>query len=332
MDELSISLIISIQLDEIDAAVQRSKGKNPEGKPADADIALATYREELLKNQVIIDDRRMGRSINEAVLTDGNIITTVELQEQGAIRDRELACRVGGIEAPNLTGSSALNNEEVSHGLNLDLTTENSSVAGSYDDLESTDGGSSSKIFTTAQKQQETKVQCVACQEYKPKIATMAVRCTHVYCRDCILALFEASITDESLFPPRCCRQLLTLASVATFLTPTLIGRFEARAVELKLPDRMYCIQPTCSAFIPPETIAGDIAVCPECSQTMCTICKNASHEGDCPEDTVLQTVLSTATANRWQRCYACKRLVELTVGCNHMTYVGCLISLAFSV
>jgi hypothetical protein len=33
--------------------------------------------------------------------------------------------------------------------------------------------------------------------------------------------------------------------------------------------------------------------------------------------------VLQTADENGWQRCYSCRRLVELDLGCNHITFVS---------
>ncbi|PVH71728.1 hypothetical protein DL98DRAFT_387736, partial [Cadophora sp. DSE1049] len=32
------------------------------------------------------------------------------------------------------------------------------------------------------------------------------------------------------------------------------------------------------------------------------------------------QQVLQAADENGWQRCYSCRRLVELDIGCNHIT------------
>lgn len=53
-----------------------------------------------------------------------------------------------------------------------------------------------------------------------------------------------------------------------------------------------------------------------------CVICKANAHTGDCPKDTALQLLFNVADHNDWQRCHACRRLVELDIGCNHMTYV----------
>jgi hypothetical protein len=50
-------------------------------------------------------------------------------------------------------------------------------------------------------------------------------------------------------------------------------------------------------------------------------VCK-ANHTGDCPEDVGLQQVLDAAQEYGWQRCYNCRRVVELDIGCNHITSV----------
>lgn len=50
--------------------------------------------------------------------------------------------------------------------------------------------------------------------------------------------------------------------------------------------------------------------------------CKGASHHGDCPNDESLHQVLQLAGQQLWQRCQNCRAMIELNVGCNHITYV----------
>lgn len=330
MDELSVLLVLSLQLEDVDELVRGSKGKNPVGRPSDADTALTAYRDELLRNKMIMEDRRMGRSISDAVQRDGSTIAAVMVEEQNAAQDREVACRLGGVRVPKQITWNWFPEIEVDEEVLRRFSTINCS-----EDLEDSDEevtrASSSKLVPSRDKGQWSpfQKQCVACQEKKHKFDTTEVPCTHTYCRGCISDLFEAAMTDESLFPPRCCRQEITLESVTTFLSAALLQRFRSKAVELKTPNRTYCVWPTCSTFIPTEMIAGDTATCPACEQKTCTICKTASHEGDCPNDTALQSLLTTAAANGWQRCYACNRMVELELGCNHMTYVSRITSLS---
>lgn len=129
-------------------------------------------------------------------------------------------------------------------------------------------------------------------------------------------------MTDESLFPPRCCRQQIPMAYVRIFLNSELVQAFEKKKIEFETPNRTYCYLPTCSAFINTQNISGERAACLECGSMTCTMCKGAAHTGDCLNDASLQQVLDTARENGWQRCYSCWRLVELDHGCNHMTLV----------
>jgi hypothetical protein len=107
---------------------------------------------------------------------------------------------------------------------------------------------------------------------------TARVPCDHEYCRDCLRDLFQASMTDDSLFPPRCCRQLITASGVRIFLTTDLIKQYEQKKVELETPDRTYCSNPLCSAFIHPKDITNEQASCPDCGAIACTLCKASSH------------------------------------------------------
>ena len=171
------------------------------------------------------------------------------------------------------------------------------------------------------------KKPCASCNEHIPYFDAVYAPCGHDYCKICVKRLFTMAIRDESLFPPRCCRQPVPLAAADVFLTSEFVRIFQEKFVEFTTPNRTYCAWPTCAVFIPPKNINGDIGVCPSCGFWACTICKGRSHEGqDCPQDTALKSLMETARQAGWQRCYRCRRLVELAHGCNHMTYVSSLI------
>lgn len=86
--------------------------------------------------------------------------------------------------------------------------------------------------------------------------------CDHAYCLGCLRDLFKASMQDESLMPPRCCRQVIPLALAK--LKPTEIEDFNAKLLEYSTADRLYCSQPTCSTFIPPTFILNNVGTCPK--------------------------------------------------------------------
>lgn len=163
-------------------------------------------------------------------------------------------------------------------------------------------------------------VNCVACDETYPSNHVVPAPCDHAYCAGCLRTLFERSMNDEELFPPRCCRQNISWRRARPLLGPELAQRFDARAEELSTADRTYCHDPACATFIPPGSIHGDSGRCPQCTNETCRICKGERHAGDCPEDRGVQEVLVLAQQEGWRRCDNCHRMVELRAGCNHIT------------
>ena len=163
---------------------------------------------------------------------------------------------------------------------------------------------------------------CTACDSKKSLFDVFRAPCGHDYCKECLSTLFQLATTDETLFPPRCCRQEIPLQLVKLYLSSTLFRTFEKKSIEFKSSNRTYCCQPTCSSFISSDNVSGERATCTACGAHTCTICKNNTHHGDCPQDAAIQQTLETGREQGWQRCYHCRRLVELDMGCNHITYV----------
>ena len=165
---------------------------------------------------------------------------------------------------------------------------------------------------------------CIACRENKDFSDVARMPCEHEYCRECLISLFQASMEDESLFPPRCDGQPIPLDQFRSFLPVDLVKKFEEKSVELSTKNRVYCHDPRCSTFMPWPASAdrtdGGWLTCPRCEKTTCTTCKATAHTGDCPDDKAVQQILDTAGNEQWQRCYECHRFVELEQGCNHMT------------
>lgn len=162
---------------------------------------------------------------------------------------------------------------------------------------------------------------CVCCND-EEQCPTMliGVPCGDLYCINCLRDLFVHASKDESLFPPRCCREPIALDVVRPFMSAEELSRFERASIEFSTSDRIYCAQCTCGTFILPIHVIAGSATCQECHHTTCAICKQPGHEGDCPEDTTIQETLALAASNEWRRCSNCKRMVELNLGCNHIT------------
>ena len=137
------------------------------------------------------------------------------------------------------------------------------------------------------------------------------------------MEMFEAATVDESRYPPICCDEIsLEPENVRLFLTSELIKKYLEKKIEWETKDRTYCSHKDCRKFIGLGHIFADLAVCPTCDHKTCTLCKKASHDADCPKDNELHQALELVKENGWRRCEFCGRILELKVGCNHITLV----------
>ncbi|TKA66135.1 hypothetical protein B0A49_07074 [Cryomyces minteri] len=295
LDEQTAALALQLQLEDVDALLQLSQENPHEGEVSDADVALQLYKQELEDSIRRISDRSTAR------LTEGG---PTAAHDEGNPR-------LDAILAPELAEQEIAEPRETCEDQSLpgDAGTEPSL---SPTDPEANEENTASEVSAPHH--------CVVCQEGKEAIHV--VPCQHEYCLECLEELFRISMTDESLFPPRCCRQPIPLHTVAAFLPAHLVPIFETKKVEFGTVNRTYCSSPACSAFIHAQAIDGDVAKCQACSTTTCVICKAAAHSGDCPNDEALQQLLETATTAGWQRCQSCRRFVELNHGCNHITCI----------
>ncbi|KAH7068557.1 hypothetical protein FB567DRAFT_565247 [Paraphoma chrysanthemicola] len=168
---------------------------------------------------------------------------------------------------------------------------------------------------------------CSSCLDQHAKRDMLELSCSdesnterHAYCRECLVRLFESSVTDPSHFPPRCCSKIIPFFKCIQFLPAPLFARFIARREELGTPNRTYCSNNQCSKWVRPANIEANVATCAECSQKTCTTCKAKQHEGLCQEDKDVKELMSVARQKRWQMCPSCKEMVELERGCYHIT------------
>ncbi|KAL6816131.1 hypothetical protein V8C40DRAFT_254541 [Trichoderma camerunense] len=306
IDQATFNLIMELQLQD---------ARHHQVEQSDAELALQVYYSELESLAVTSSDRAIARSIAHAALNDGDLIRNHLEEEQQAVLDREYAIN-GHPSAP--VPSIATPDTVIEDGMIKKLATLYNGV---IDDPYSTVGEPSSRQTTRAGTSATTKGRCLACMEDVPFSETVQCPCSHQYCRACIAKLFRAAMSDESLFPPRCCGQSIPLGMNQIFLPEELVREYREKELEYSTPDRMYCHRPSCSAFIPQQSIRGDTAVCTKCLKKTCTHCKGKSHKKDhCPEDAATLDLLRIAKENGWQRCYKCRTLVDLRTGCNHIS------------
>jgi hypothetical protein len=165
---------------------------------------------------------------------------------------------------------------------------------------------------------------CVACGDTIYSRYYVKALCNHFYDVQCITELIQHAITDESLYPPRCCKLPLRTHLFVALIPPDVREAFEKKSVEFSTPtkDRRYCPQPTCSSFLGSADTLSRRVTCPSCNTVACTHCRKAAHHTQqvCEPDDDTVVVSALMKENRWQRCPECRAVVELTIGCNHIT------------
>lgn len=152
--------------------------------------------------------------------------------------------------------------------------------------------------------------------------------------------------------PPACPRigcttKQLTVEGSKAFVPPPLLEIMAQRIRERQIPqgDRIYCPYPKCSALMSLSKVQGscsskynhggrtckDAALrkCVRCGGSLCIRCKVPWHERmSCREyqwryphggreDAGLQKL---AKQRLWRQCGRCKHMIELSMGCPHVT------------
>ena len=321
MDEETVGLIISLQVEDLRSLVARRKGKSAVGSPCtDEELAVDLQTKELESRQTTLADFCMARSISRAVQDDGATIAILTAEERRSIQDHEMACRLSGQSPRTVRRIPDYRVDDVLlsklGSLNVCQAEDVESCYGeSVVSFGETEAGESSS-WAAGRKTSRTRAQheCVACTELRE---TIQMPCQHQYCTRCVIRLISDATVDESLFPPRCCGQTIPLSLVRPYISGDLTVRIEQKAIEFNAPYRTYCT--SCGSFIKLYDTEGNRGHCPACNQDTCVLCKRRFHNGDCPKDTALEDVLRIADEAGWQRCLGCHTMVERREGCNHM-------------
>jgi hypothetical protein len=307
---------LTLQLEEVGIFDKRSKGKHPVGCPPDSKVAFDSFQAEVAAHLDFLRDLKLAHSMAHAIDTDAQAIAELLGPDKQLEEDRRLAVRLHSEEP---TGETIV---DVPWTSPADIMAHITPPLDLSDD-ESEAGPS----MTYAQRQAKAfgklseDHQCAVCYGDFKMACTIVVPCGDRYCQECLKGLFLRATKDETLFPPRCCRKPIPLKLIMSKLESEELNAFQDAETEFSTTNRTYCSNAHCGRFIPSDYIRADRAECHRCGTETCTRCKYAYHrQSDCPSDPELQATLSLAHEQGWQRCYACRSMVELDFGCNHMT------------
>ncbi|TGZ76385.1 hypothetical protein EX30DRAFT_336677 [Ascodesmis nigricans] len=310
---------------DVDLLRSQQKGKQRAGELTDFEFALNLFLADLDETEQLVTDRIMAESLAHAVYTDEAVIAELIDEETQATRDHNFAQQV---ERRERTGETVVNTSPPSSsslGSSNGAVNASRSTANDYlDDLDAlltkTDASTPEKLQQAIAERKYTTRVCNTCFERTHFSSSLTTKCGHNFCRSCVCKLFVHATTDESLYPPRCCRHPFPVEKVLGWMKPMEAAKFRKVALEYDAAERTYCFDTKCGAFI--LDISRDGAVsCPSCKKLTCGRCKTADHGmADCPSDGALKKLLQIAATSGWKRCPKCKAVVERVSGCEHIT------------
>ncbi|KAL4879586.1 hypothetical protein BJY04DRAFT_91091 [Aspergillus karnatakaensis] len=323
VDEPSKRLILQLLEQDAMEDSARNSAKQPAGVLTDGGLAHHGRPDQLHESATNQGETEMALSMTRAVL--GEVTQTSAAQEKDrAWADRRLpAFQFAGQQPPPqerlsvhqkaLRPVDILFSKETAIQLDEEIESQLETLSNKRRCLTE-----SSKLAVTCQDIAELRPDCVACNEPKPVFDMIQAPCSHWYCRHCITRLVNDALTDQSLFPPRCCRLDIPLDAMRRHIGDELSQRFEEKDTECKDPQRTCCSNAACAEYILPPFVQGHVGTCRACQMQTCTVCKRPAHIERCIDEQ--DEVLSLAQQAGWQQCPQCHHLIELSTGCNHIT------------
>ena len=138
----------------------------------------------------------------------------------------------------------------------------------------------------------------------------------------------STALESEELFPPRCCLKDIPQSTIFAGVPPSFRAAYKARAQEYAIPagSRWYCPYSNCQKWMDVSERMPVLGIrsirCPSCRHDVCVNCRAQAHTPghDCPQDPALEATLEASERYGWRRCFNCGAMVELSVGCRHIT------------
>lgn len=128
---------------------------------------------------------------------------SVVVRRETAANDREAACIPGGVAIPLAIEPWTITTEDIDEELLANLSALYVAVPEEVQDVDGECKEAESSAWAaprTALRAADRR--CTACQQVVNYFDIARVPCGHEYCRDCLRGLYQASMTDGSLFPP----------------------------------------------------------------------------------------------------------------------------------
>lgn len=169
------------------------------------------------------------------------------------------------------------------------------------------------------------KVDCGVCMEtipYGSLIFFTACKADHKFCRDCIVAMVESSLSGNSV-PTKCCDSEIALTTLKKALPGMLYTKYTKKHDEATAPAPLFCPHQTCATLIICDfrLLKTSYTTCPTCRTGVCKLCKHILHPGKPCQSNGESGLEELAKESGWKKCPSCGRMIERAEeSCNKMT------------
>lgn len=333
MDDATAAVFIRFQILDFQASAHADNGIVENAERWDNIVAMRQYEAELRSysahrglpsDELLVPEPEEPRQEEEVVIENGVVVEDngfISAMSQAAIQVGWALCLLPGYDTGLLASVISLP---------LSLLAVSSTPARQPPSSSWTESFNSTILNATDPVELDfnartQKADCIVCSD--SSLLAELYECPfppspepHRWCEGCLEHLHRSALTDETLYPPRCCQHRFEVDNVEEHLTQELVEDFKAKREELDDDSRVYCHVSACSAYIAAGYRLGKAEYCPNHHNPTCTYCKNKMHKDDCPQDVGRQQVEKLAAQKGWQTCRSCNAIVDLDLGCNHMT------------
>lgn len=340
-DILCVQLQVN-EANEVLAALEEVATNQSDNSSSDSRAALILWREELHRQLAVLSN--FDAAIAIATDTAAQHLAPTDSSQERLAGPNE--------NGTLLTANSTVDIEELDEiSPEAAQVSENSGVSSDDGDVDEEEHGTiireetpnehgrkrSREVLSEAEEHQEEGLskklrlegdqpedlrKCCCCNRRTDQIETITAPCSHIFCKKCFVRLFKCAIVDQAFFPPRCCGERIPVEQARPYVSEEVLKTYDEKNEEWSTENPLYCSVPTCSTFIAPHLVEAGLGRCPKCESQTCTTCKSTAHEGSpCLEDATVQELRKVAQENKWQECSKCNNMVELKLGCNHITY-----------
>ncbi|KAF8536386.1 hypothetical protein BDD12DRAFT_796103 [Trichophaea hybrida] len=316
--EDDLALVLSFQMEELASAATTTS------TTADWDLAKSLLESDLQQQLQIWEDHVLAASMYRAAALDGELIEQEVTREMQVQADHALAEQINqgheiiedsppGPPQKRQRTAARLDPavEAVFNGYISDMTPvlwkDRGAGVGTSQDSEGLQKKNPRRI-----------VDCDVCTEGKDDFEVVSLGCGHHFCLDCLRLNFTLAIDTQNLDILRCCKPIQVFYA-ADVLSEGELEEFH-KLLAGNHPGRKILCSGGCGTILLPAWIKHDFGLCMDCNNQTCLICGKASHTGECPDDSATQSLFDVAETEKWQRCFQCGTVVQLQIGCYHIT------------